>query len=167
MAKKDEFVYDTLTAVQRFFSVSRTATKEWKNADMPVREDGRYDLKAIFDWWLAGEKYQYAVTAGASRRSPDDLETAKLEIEVDHKRLKYQRELGDLVQREAAKAAVAQMFHRVRARLMAAPEELASSLPADTRSGYIADAKHRISLILREMELWSFEKEVEEEDGGS
>ena len=159
--KADEFVVETLTAVQRFFGVSRTSTKEWKNSGMPVRSDGRYDLKEVFDWWLASERYTYAVTAGASQSS-DDLEHAKLAIEVDHKRLKYLRELNELVDRGAAKAAVAQMFHRVRARLLAAPEELASSLPAEIRSGYIEDAKHRVSLVLREMEMWSFEKEVEE-----
>lgn len=156
----DEFVVDTLTAVQRFFAISRTAAKEWKNTGMPVREDGRYDLKAIFEWWLASEKFRYAVTA-LEKSSEEDLERAKLQVEVDHKRLRYARELGELVLRESAKAAVSQMFHRVRSRLLAAPEELASSLPADIRAGYIADAKHKVSLILREMELWSFDKEVE------
>jgi phage terminase Nu1 subunit (DNA packaging protein) len=161
---RDEFVVDTLTAVQRFFSISRTAAKEWKNTGMPVREDGRYDLKAIHDWWLASEKYQYAVSAG-QLKSEDDLKRAKLQIEVDHNELKYLRARGELVNRDAAKAAISQLFHRVRSRLSAAPEELASSLPADVRTGYIEDAKHRVALILREMQLWSFEKEVEE--GGS
>jgi hypothetical protein len=158
----DEFVVDSLAAVQRFFGISRTAAKEWKNTGMPIREDGRYDLKAVYQWWLAGEKYRYAVAA-RDAESDDDLEHAKLQIEVDHKRLKYQRELGELVGRDAAKSAVVQLFHRVRARLQAAPEELTTSLPQEIRTTVIEDAKHRVALILREMDLWSFEREVEDD----
>jgi hypothetical protein len=161
---EDEFVYDKLVTIQRFFGISRTASKDWKNSGMPVRSDGRYDLKEIFDWWKTTEKFAYAMGSHepGGRANGEDLETQKLAIEVDHRRLKYLRELNELVDRDAAKAAISQMFHRVRARLLAAPEELASSLPSDMRAAYIEDAKHRVSLILREMELWSFEKEVEE-----
>ena len=157
-AKRDEVVVSTLTAVQRFFDKSETTVHAWKNQGMPVREDGRYSLKDIYDWYRSSGKM--ARVEGAELPADAALQKQKLEIDIASRRLKYNRELGALVDREAAKAAVTQLFHKVRTRLLAAPEELGSALPPDIRATYTADARHKIDLILKEMENWGNEKQA-------
>jgi phage terminase Nu1 subunit (DNA packaging protein) len=151
----DEFVVNTLTAVARFFSVARPTVTEWRNSGMPVRDDGRYDLSMIFHWWKDSEKGTR--TKGTSSKPPASLETQKLEIEIAHKRLKLQMDAGELVNRELAYSTIESMFHRVRTRLEAIPEELSSSLPPDIRATYIEDSKQKIRLVLREMENWAID----------
>jgi phage terminase Nu1 subunit (DNA packaging protein) len=155
----DEFVVPTLAGVQRFFNCSHQTSKEWRNQGMPVRDDGKYDLKAIFDWWLSKGKWRHTShgkEAIAKARAP--LEEQKLEVEVDHKRLKLARDKGELVERELAHATVEEMFHRVRTRLEAIPEELAASMPPEIRAAMVDDARSKIRLILRQMEHWSIEE---------
>lgn len=151
----DEFVVRTMTSVARFFEVARPTLKDWRNRGMPVREDSRYDLREIFRWWKADKLPR--IQHNQPKANTDNLEQQKLEIEVAHKRLKLQIDAGELVQRELAHAMVENMFHRVRTRLEAIPEELSSSLPPEIRATYIEDAKQKVRLVLREMENWSLE----------
>ena len=56
---------------------------------------------------------------------------------------------GKLVDRDAAKAAVKSEIHRARARILAIPEELGTSLPSELRSDFVADAKRKVEQILK------------------
>jgi len=154
----DEFHVSTLGSVQRFFGISRPTVKEWKNQGMPSAH-GSYDLREIFKWWLSSGKFRHAAAAVMQKKG-SSLDDEKLAIEIELKRLKLQREAGELVSRVAALATVESMFHRIRARLEAIPDELGASLPVNTRAVFIDDTKTKIRLILREMENWSMDRSV-------
>lgn len=151
-----EFVLPTLASVQRFFGISSATSKEWRRQGMPVDGRGRYNLRDIFHWWLESGK---ADRWAAKRSKNVSLDDEKLAIDIEIKRLKLQREAGELVERLAAYACLEQMFHRVRTRLEAIPEEIGSSFPPETRATVIDDVKSKIRLILREMEHWALEEE--------
>ncbi|MHB8953342.1 MAG: hypothetical protein ACYC4U_10270 [Pirellulaceae bacterium] len=142
----------TLSDVARLFGVSGNTAKEWKNVrGMPVEPDGSFDLVAIHAWW----RDRQAPKEKPAETTKIDLEKRKLSVECERRELALEEARGKLVNRDLMKAAVREMFHRVRARLQAAPEELGSGLPAEIRPGYIEEAKHRVRLILQELNSWA------------
>jgi phage terminase Nu1 subunit (DNA packaging protein) len=157
--KKRQVIVDSGALVAVVFGVSENTVSDWRNRGMPVMTNGGYSLSEIHAWWRERE------AAKAKPKATDDmaaLELRKLQAEVEKRELQLEAARGALVDREAAKASVSEMFHRVRSRLLAAPEELATSVPADLRSQYITDARHRVTLILREMLTWALPEEDDE-----
>lgn len=150
--------------------VSRKTLNEWtRKPGFPESVDGKFVLIDVYEWWRdciagvtigprgPGGKVREAFgdddeSDGADGKSKTELECEKLELENARRRLKLEAERGRLVLREAVKTKNERLFHRIRARLEATPEELASSLPPEIRSDYLADGRQKISLLLRELE---------------
>ena len=156
--KKREVILNSASLVAVVFGVSENTVSGWRNAGLPVRDDGKYDLAAIHKWWREREEAKNRPKASDSM---SDLEKRKLQIEVDRREIQLNNERGKFVDRDAAKSTVTEMFHRVRNRLLAIPEELASSLPGDQRAGFVHDCKHRVNLVLSEMFHWKLPEKDE------
>ena len=122
-------------------------------------ERGHWPLDEIARW-----RIQYERERKSSRQidpEQQDLksrlelaEVLKAEADASLKELKLQLESGELVNREEAIATMEEMFHRVRARMESIPQELGTTFPPEMRSDLIADLRHKVRLVLREMEGW-------------
>ncbi len=117
-------------------------------------EKGAWDLSEIAKWRLARVPHRKAAAAGDG--SDDDSKTAleceKLRIDNEHRALKLAKARGALVERDAVAVAISQMFHRVRSRLEALPDELASSWPPEIRADSLADSREKVALALKDLE---------------
>lgn len=131
----------------RFFDVSREAFSQWRAAGMPVEKDGSFDLIKIMRWKIKAR--------GITTASEQQLKCEKLEIQNAAARLKLREQQGELVSRTVVKAKLSDLFHRIRSRLEALPGELATVVAASQRTEFVADAKHKVRLVLREMQSWS------------
>lgn len=146
-----------LGEVAAFFGVQLQTVKEWRSGpDRMPGEEGAWRLDEIARWRVAKAQY-----TGRDPSARSALEKEKLEINVSRDRLRLRQEGGELVSRDAAKAAVQQMFHRVRGQIEPLPEQLASSVPAAARPDYLLVARERVHLVLTEMSNWQFEREVD------
>jgi hypothetical protein len=125
------------------------------------RIDGKkksYALDQIVQWlrahvWTA--RPPAATRPGEERLDRDKLECERLWLENQRRELRLRTEAGELVSRTAAKAEVEQLFHAIRARLDAIPDEIAPSLPADLQAQVAADWKAKLKLIEKEIENWA------------
>lgn len=143
----------TLGDVAGFFGVELPTVKQWRCGPNPMPgNEGAWPLDEIARWRVA--------KAQALVRDPgllSELEKENLELANLRHRIKLRKEAGELVDRAAAKATIAQMFHRIRGRLQAMPEELASGMPGDLRNRLLVEIQDRMRLLLREMENWQFD----------
>ena len=144
-----------------FYDVTPRVIASWKSQGLGTPP---YDLQVVRRWHAAmtgrgaSAKAAGAAMSGGTGTDKESLERAKLELQNEKLRIEIRKELGELVDREAAKAAFTSMLHRIRGRLEAAPHELAAGLPANLRADYTADAVHRIRLICREMEGFALDE---------
>ena len=142
----EEHYVKSLGEVAEVFGVSREAVKNWRSGPDPM--PGRAKAWPIYEI----VRWRFAKMT-APKESADErelLELRKLNAEVESKELALQQKAAALVDRQAAIATITEMFNRVRQRLLAAPEELASALPQSLRSDFVVELKHKINLILKE-----------------
>lgn len=130
-----------------------TVKKAWKGAGMPGKP-GAYPLVRIALWRIQRLQEQHRAGSSADPESAAGLELRQLQIKVAREELKLRREANEVVGREAALASVEQIFHRVRSRLEAMPEEISASLPQAIRGEQLAVWKKKLQLVLRELEGW-------------
>lgn len=131
----------------RFFDVSREAFSQWRAAGMPVEKDGSFDLLKILRWRIKAR--------GITTASEQQLKCEKLEIQNAAARLKLRQQQGELVSRLAVRAAWSELCHRIRARLEAVPGEMSAVVPPAQRQEIVGEWRHKVRLILREMQEWS------------
>lgn len=148
----DRYPDRTLGDVAAHFGVGLDTVKKWRTGPdpMPEKVKGRWPLDLIAQW-----RFARVMAPKESSERREELELAKLETEVESKQLALRQKAGGLVDRAAAIATITEMFNRVRQRLMAAPEELASALPQSLRADFVVELKHKVNLILKEFESWS------------
>lgn len=144
------WIADTQRQVLEFFGVSKQAWHGWLKTGCPTGPP--YDLRAVYRWTRERGGLQ---TGAGDKQDREALECEKLRLDNELKRLKLREAAGELVGREAAKAAFTSLLHRIRQRLEQLPHELASALPADRRADYTHDAAHKVRLVCRELEGWS------------
>ena len=144
----------------------RSLYQDWRGKGCPGKCQHGYPVTAVIQWakdhvWRNGPGMN-PVDHGDADADPmslksryDIAEVLKMEFEAELKRLKVAKEKGLLVDRESVKAFVEEMFHRVRARLEQIPQEVATTVPPEIRADVMADFKHKISLVLRELEGWA------------
>lgn len=106
---------------------------------------GQYSLPEISKWIRKRLESQIAQASGA------DIEQEKLRIDVETRRIKLRHMAGELVDRSAARAEIEQMINVIRSRLEATPVELSTGLPPTLQPDFIADARHKVNLILTEL----------------
>ncbi len=142
----------TLAEVAEFVGRATDTVRHWRTEKPPMPgKPGRYDVREILRWCIARHE----------RRKPKQsseklaLEKQKLELEVESKRDKVERESARLVRRDAVDEAVRRAHERIRNRLEQLPDELARSLPArvptDVAIDVVNDFRHMIDLALREL----------------
>jgi predicted transcriptional regulator len=155
MAERHKWHAETLAELAAFLGKSPHTVRHWlRHESFPRRDEQRgYDLAEVHHWVLAFEARKRK-SAPQGEQTNAELEHEKLQIDVAARKLKLQQQAGELVLRENAYSTIETMFHKVRTRLQAIPEELASSLPPEVRAEYVHDAKHKIRLILTEMSNW-------------
>lgn len=138
--------------------VEPSTIRSWREKGMPVESVDGDELYVVTDcviWWAQyKELFPRHSSGGADPNDKEALECEKLRLENARRELKLENERGRLVRRDDVFSQVEQMFHRIRSRLEAAPEELASSLPPELRADYLIDSRTKVALILREMEGW-------------
>lgn len=147
-----------MAQVAEFFGVSPTAVqRDWRRRGMPGSER-HYPLDEIARWKIAQERERL------TRPDPeqDDLaerlelaEVLKAEADAKLKEYKVAEAEGRLIDKAEAIAEMEEMFNRVRARLEQIPQELGTTIPPEIRADLIADMKHKIQLVLRELEAWA------------
>lgn len=158
MEKSSRWIVSSRSQVAEFFGVTPTlVNRDWAHQGMPGSR-GNYPLDEIAQW--RDGRLRETLRPGPSQEDKDlqeRLEIAQVEkAEFDAKlqELKLRSARGELVNRDAAKAEVEEMFHRVRARLEQIPQEVAGTVPPELRADVIADWRHKVSLVLKEMEGW-------------
>lgn len=155
MSVSESLVVDNATSVMKLFGVNKSTVLSWRRGNMPVRDDGRYDLCEIFRWWRDRE---FAKQQPVKVSSMNELDRRHKELANARQAIKLAKEQNEVVGRAAAMAKVSEMFHRVRARLTAIPEELVTTLPPAARDDVRIELQHRIVLVLRELENYEFDE---------
>lgn len=147
----DEHYVRTLGEVAAIFGVGLDAVKQWRTGPDPM--PGRPKAWPVYEI----VQWRFARVMGPKETADqrDALELRKLSAEVEAKEMALRQKAAALVDRAAAIATITEMFNRVRQRLLAAPEELASALPQSLRSDFVVELKHKMNLILKEFESWS------------
>ena len=145
-------------ALAEWFDCSTSIIDEWLQLGAPGKTKRGYDI-----WHWGRWRYVYLRERAAGRLGVPKDET-KAEQERIHTILKNHKALlelqvaqGKLISKEEALADFIQMANRVRGRLEAIPAEMVSSLPPELRADFLADATHRIRLVLQEIANWAEE----------
>ncbi len=159
-AIQSRFVANSLTEAASFFGVGKETLRTWISRGCPASvggagERGEYDLGAMLKWcrtniWTARQSHETG-DGGDGDESKAALVREKLRVEIEQRQLSLARARGALVDREAAKAEVRRLFACVRARFEAVPGEMATAVPPDLRADVLADWKHRVRLVLKEL----------------
>lgn len=143
----NRWVVSQVSDIARFFRVSLTTITNWRNATPPMPGvDGRWDLSEIAEWRRLQDR-----SGNVKSQERIDLETRELAAEVSMKETKDKKLKGLLVDRAAAKAAVANILNEARVQLEAVPGIIGSSVPPDIRQEVIHELSQQISLILKKM----------------
>lgn len=151
---EDRFILRTLGQVAAFLGVQLQTVKEWRTGPHPMPgAEGRWPIDEIVRWRIA--KLQYTSREPQAKSA---LENENLEISNARQLLKLRTEAGELVSRSAAKAAIAQLFHRLRSQLEPLPDLLATTVPTAHRGDFLIDANHRMKLFLTELANFRLEE---------
>ena len=94
--------------------------KEWRDArgHPGLSWTGRTIWSVLM---LGGAIAEKAAVSPKKQNTKADLESKVLQLECDRRELELTRSKGELVLRAVVKAACAELFHRVRSRLLAVP----------------------------------------------
>lgn len=146
----------TLAEVAEWFGLELQTVKQWRSSGCPGVE-GAYDVQQIARWRVA---------KGQNNSPPRDLsvkqrlEEQSLELNNARLEVRLRRESGELVSRSAAKAAIQQMFARLKGQLETLPDQLAPLVAQDVRADFRLDAQTRIRTLLQQLANWRFERDV-------
>lgn len=145
----NRWTVSTLGEVADFLNVEAQTVREWRSGRnaMPGRE-GQWDLQEIVQWRCNRLK---ANAVNAKPAEILELERRELELDVAKKALAHQMKSGELVERTAVKATLADILNRARTDIEQIPSELGPSIPADLRSELVHQMTQKLGLILRKM----------------
>ena len=143
----------TVSDVAAFFGVERNTVTKWIQRGMPGKAKA-WPLDQIAQW-LRVEIWPRSVRPAGDDESTGKLERRKMRLDIKMRALKFRRECGELVEREAVAAEIEQAFARVKARLEQVPEEVGTSVPANLQQSVVGDWRDKINLILKELAHWS------------
>lgn len=156
----------TQKEIAAFFGIALKEFHKWVADGCPGRtRGGTYDLWWIFRWRLQDLATKAAGRTGAPKdASKAEQERIKLIIANQKGLLELQQMQGELVSRKDAISHFEQMANRIRQRLEAIPAELVAGVPQEIRADLLADANHKVRLVLTEIASWS--DELSDEEGG-
>jgi len=115
--------YADVDLVAAFFGVTARTVQNWcKDGDCPHTDHGRYDLKAVFDWWL--------LSVGSEQDS-EEIKDIKAEYwfwQKENSRLKAQEKDALLIKREDIYTAWGERMAEVATGLQALADKLPTIL---------------------------------------
>lgn len=135
--------------VALFFGVSPQAVQAWRDRGMPG-SIGHFEAGAIARWLRERQADDRDRTGS---KSDHEGENAKWAAEL--KKLRFAKEIGQLVDRGAVTAELTRLLNTIRQRLQAIPAELASGVEPSKRADFQIDLDSKIRLILTEMAAWA------------
>lgn len=144
----------TLQEIATLSGISYTSVRGWaKTQGFPVEPDGSYSIWEIATWRAARQP------APVVQNDDDETDRDELRKEIQNRLLllKLGEKSGELVSRSQAKAEITRMFHLLRTRLEAIPDQVATGLPPDLQPEIAADWKRQIELLCREIANWSLD----------
>lgn len=148
----------TLAEVAEWFGLELQTVKQWRSAGCPGLE-GAYDLQAIARWRV-GKSSAQATPRDLSVKQR--LEEEALTLGNARLQVKLRREAGELVSRSAAKAAITQMFARLKGQLEGLPDQLAPLVSQELRADFRLDCVTRVKVLLQQLANWRFERDVQD-----
>jgi hypothetical protein len=105
-----QFIVKTLGDVAAFFDVALQTVKQWRvGADGMPGKPGAFDLAEITRWRIEREKKNNRNAPEGSRK--EQLEEAKLAIDVQKRKLQYDRLAGTLVDVDAVARLLERAIH--------------------------------------------------------
>lgn len=123
--KQIDVIVSTLKDVAGFFSSSTGAVDQWSADGLPVREDGRYSLVAIYDWrhpadvrgvrTQRGFKKQPAEAPELGSKTRADADRRSKLAEAELRELKLAKEKGLLVRRDDVRLVLSLLSSTLRA----------------------------------------------------
>ena len=149
----------TIAGLVSELGITNTTYQDWRMQGCPDRESNGYPVGKIFRWYRERqlEKMFGTVEDEEQKSLQARLELAEV-LKAEHdaalKAIKLAEAEGRLIDKETALAEIEEIFHRVRARLEQIPQEVGTTIPPEIRADLIADMRHKIQLVLREMEAW-------------
>ena len=149
----------TLRDLSRASGISYTSVKGWRHKEgFPVEEDGTFNIWAVCEWRLRTFEFNNVPAGGVGASDPSDLKRRKLEAdtaiaETDQKlkQLKFDGEIGKLVDRDAVNRSVSTAFSTCRTQIETIPVRVANLVPEEYRSQVYASIRTDIWLFLRKL----------------
>lgn len=121
--EESQWILNTQLDVAKFFKVRRRTVERWVAESMPTREDGRYDIRAIYLWRETREK---------QKKLPFDKkinwEDIKEEYQAKIKKLEYEKLVGDVIPKEEVERERVARIIAVKRKLLSLPRALALQL---------------------------------------
>lgn len=149
-------VVRTLAEVAEWFALDVQTVKQWRSgANGCPGQEGAYNIQEIARWRFQRLK---AISTDPTRKA--ELEQAQLELTNARLEIKLQKESGELVTRSAAKAAISQMFARLKAQLEPLPETLAPLVSSECRADFLRDCAKRVQILFQQLANFRFERDV-------
>ena len=87
-------IADSMKQAESIWGIPLAVQKAAKNAGCPAFERSRVHRKALLEWL---EKNPQIVEAGGAKGSEAELKRERLAVQIDHARLKFDREKGVLI----------------------------------------------------------------------
>lgn len=145
--KSPDIIVGSLRDVARFFDVHfDTVRTRWRDRGMPG-EPGRWDLTAIMRWRNDGN----AASTAELRQKKLRAEVAKLEEIVRGKRRANDDAEEALVGRDDCERVWEWWKRTFRKRLAQLPDDLSPAFPEKTRDENIAQCRHMVARLDREV----------------
>lgn len=123
----------------------------WRNAGMPTRGRGEFELGEVIEWARANvwtSKVNDSTEEGERLRAAELL---KAEATAARAALRFRKEAGELIERAVAISLLCTQAAMVRTRLQAMPGEIASSFPPELRHDLMLELENKICLVLIDM----------------
>lgn len=135
MAKKtpkdesEKVLVDTQLQVAKAFGVSERTVRNWVADDMPVRGDGRYDLKAIQGWkFVQAEKHPGGRKKKSADESGQNWEEEYRKWKAMAEELRYKKMTGDLIDRADVEKGLIHISTVVKRAFLALPKSISPQL---------------------------------------
>ena len=121
--KVDAFLTLKTSEVARFFGVTPRQVNNWERAGCPKLKRGRFDLKAVHEWWLANVH-----DGGTDQGDHRGVKQEYWKWKAEGERLKVEQKAGKLVDAEGVKRVAFEEGRRVRDAILNVPARISAQL---------------------------------------
>jgi phage terminase Nu1 subunit (DNA packaging protein) len=165
--QRDGEVYSsTIEGLTSALAISEKTYRTWRSRGCPGKTGRGYPVTGASKWarsnvWRPDHSSGVASAENATDKEIEErtkvVELGLLETKLERDNLKLRSELGELVERIAAKATFEEMINRIKTQLKAAMKVIADQVNPDDRADAYANLQHQLRLTFKTMEGWSVE----------